>query len=175
MSNVVKEFVNKYHPFAKQTELKSGINARFILAQAALESAWGRTAPGNMFFGVKDSDGLNGNEQLLTTTEYLTNPDKKFPVVLSVQAVIIKGKRMFKYKVKDWFRKYPSPEASFTDHANFFYKWPRYKFALIFRKDPYRFAEEISKAGYATDPNYGQVLKKVISMIDAKIEINEAV
>ena len=48
-----KEFVKKYHPFALETERKTGIDARFTLAQAALETGWGKSAPGNMFFGVK--------------------------------------------------------------------------------------------------------------------------
>ena len=57
------EYVIKYYKFAKAVENKTGLSAIAILTQAALESAWGNCAPGNMFFGVKDSDGLNGNEQ----------------------------------------------------------------------------------------------------------------
>lgn len=157
-----KEFVLKYYPFAKQTQDKTGISALFILAQAALESAWGNAAPGNMFFGVKDNDGINGNEQLLTTTEFLDNPDKKFPAVLSVVQV---GKKLWKYRVKDWFRKYNSPEESFTDHANFFFKYKRYAEALEVRDDPYKMAAAVAKAGYATDPDYTNKLHKVIGMM----------
>ena len=47
------DFVKTYYPFALQTEKKTGISGRFILAQAALESGWGKSIPGNMFFGVK--------------------------------------------------------------------------------------------------------------------------
>ncbi|MGL4596344.1 MAG: glucosaminidase domain-containing protein, partial [Bacteroidia bacterium] len=72
------DFVKAFFPFAKKTEEKTGISAIAILAQAALESGWGEKAPGNMFFGVKDTDGLNGNEQLLTTTEYSRRSDLKF-------------------------------------------------------------------------------------------------
>jgi flagellum-specific peptidoglycan hydrolase FlgJ len=167
--STVKAFVSNYLPFAKQTEEKTGISAIAILAQAAHESAWGKAAPGNMFFGVKDTDGLNGNEQLLTTTEYLTHPDGKFPEVLSVVPVILKGKKWYKYKVKDWFRKFKTPEESFTHHAQFFFKNKRYATALIHRKDPNRFIEEIARAGYATDPNYATLLKKVAKMIEAAI------
>lgn len=166
MSNV-QNFVLKYYPFAKQTEAKSGINALAIMAQAAHESGWGKVAPGNMFFGVKDTDGLNGNEQLLTTTEYLSNPNKKFPVVLSIQSVIINGKRMFKYKIKDWFRKYKTPEESFTDHAGFFIKNKRYAEAIRYKNDAYRFLSEVAKAGYATDPDYEKKLHSIAKMIEA--------
>jgi flagellum-specific peptidoglycan hydrolase FlgJ len=157
-----KEFVLKFYPYAKQTQDKTGISALFILAQAALESAWGNAAPGNMFFGVKDNDGLNGNEQLLLTTEYLDNPDKKFPAVVSVVQV---GKKLWKYKVKDWFRKYSTPEECFTDHANFFFKYSRYRKALEVRSDPYKMATEVANAQYATDPDYANKLHKVITMM----------
>ena len=63
-----KDFVAKYKPFALETQTKTGICFKATLAQAAVESGWGEAAPGNMFFGVKDTDGINGNEQLLVTT-----------------------------------------------------------------------------------------------------------
>lgn len=164
-----KDFVKKYHGFALQTQDKTGISATFILAQAALESGWGKHAPGNMFFGVKDTDGVNGNEQLLTTTEYLKTDKAKFPVVLSIEKVVRNGVQWFKYRVKDYFRRYSTPEASFTDHATFFIRNKRYSKALQFRDNPYRFAQEVAKAGYATDPNYSNKLSQVIAMIEANL------
>lgn len=165
-----QDFVKTYYPFAKQTELKRGISAVVILAQAALESAWGKVAPGNMFFGVKDFDGLNGNEQLLTTTEYSKRSDLKFPVVLSITPVERNGQKYFKYRVKDYFRKYNSPEECFNDHADLFYRVKRYAKALEVKDDPYAFIDEIAKAGYATAPNYADSLKKVARMIEKYIE-----
>jgi len=164
-----KDFVKKYHGFALQTQDKTGISATFILAQAALESGWGKHAPGNMFFGVKDTDGVNGNEQLLTTTEYLKTDKAKFPVILSIEKVVRNGVQWFKYRVRDYFRKYQTPEASFTDHAMFFIRNKRYSKALQFRDNPYRFAQEVAKAGYATDPNYSNKLSQVIAMIEANL------
>lgn len=70
------------------------------------------------------------------------------------------------YRVKDWFRKYETPEESFTDHANFFFKNKRYAKALEVKHDPYKFAEEVAKAGYATAPNYANTLKSVIEKIE---------
>ena len=159
-----KEFTLKYYPFAKASENKTGVPALVIMAQAALESGWGSVAPGNMFFGVKDSDGLNGNEQILLTTEFIDNPYKKFPAIVSVIQV---GKKLWKYKVKDWFRKYNTPEESFTDHANLFVTRSRYASAMAAKNDPYKFAAEIHKAGYATDPDYTTKLHKLIDIIKA--------
>lgn len=157
-----KDFILKYYPQAKISQDKTGVPALVILAQAALESGWGSVAPGNMFFGVKDNDGLNGNEQLLLTTEYLDNPNKKFPVTISVVQV---GKKLWKYRVKDWFRKYATPEESFTAHALLLSTKKRYEKAMEHTNDPYKFAEEIHKAGYATDPDYTTKLHKLITMI----------
>lgn len=167
--SVVKDFVDKYYYFAMQTQGKSGVSALAILTQAAHESAWGRIAPGNMFFGVKDTDGINGNEQLLTTTEYMDRPDAKFPQIISVTGLIMNGKRLWKYKIKDWFRKYKTPEESFTDHAQFFFKYKRYAKALEVKTDPYAFFREIALAGYATDPEYAGKLTRIAKSIEPHI------
>lgn len=158
-----KAFKSKYMPFALQTQQKSGIDAYAILAQSAVETGWGEKAPGNMMFGIKDTDGINGNEQLITTTEYLKNPNGKFPKVISV--IWQPAKRLYKYIVQDWFRKYPSPEVSFTDHANFFLKNPRYADALRVKHDAKFFIKAIAKAGYATDPNYADLLCRIVDML----------
>lgn len=154
-------FVNTYMPYALQTQLKTGISAIAILAQAALESGWGKAAPGNAFFGVKDTDGVNGNEQLIQTTEYSRRADLKFPQIISVTPIVRNGVKMFKYIVKDYFRKYATPEECFTDHARFFLTNKRYAAALAVKHDPMLFIDAIAKAGYATAPDYANVLKAV--------------
>lgn len=164
-----KEFVNTYLSFAKQTEQKTGINARFILAQAALETGWGGSVVGNMFFGIKANPLTTpeSERQLITTREVLSNPNAKFPQIISIKPL---GGGKYEYRVKDWFRKYETPEGSFSDHANFFFDNKRYSKALEVRNDPYLFADEIAKAGYATDPNYATTLKSIIKMIDKYID-----
>lgn len=160
-----KAFVAAFLPFALQTQKKTGISAIAILAQAALESGWGKFAPGNMFFGIKDTDGVNGNEQLITTTEYSRSATLKFPVILSITPVMRGGIKYFKYKVKDYFRKYDTPEGSFTDHVQFFFKNKRYAKALLVKHDPMLFIDAVAAAGYATDPDYAKTLKSVARTI----------
>jgi flagellum-specific peptidoglycan hydrolase FlgJ len=160
-----KKFVDSYLSYAKQTEAKTGISAIAILAQAAVESAWGDVAPGNMFFGVKDTDGINGNEQLITTTEYSRSANLRFPVIISIEPVMRNGIKYFKYKVKDYFRKFDTPEQSFTLHAQFFLRNKRYAKALLVGKDPMAFIDAIALAGYATDPDYAKTLKSVARKI----------
>ena len=156
-----KEFIKQYKPFALETERKTGISHLFILAQAALESGWGKSVPGNMFFGVKaGKDTPASKKQLVRTTEVTKG---LFPEIISITK---RADGKYLYVVRDWFRKYDTPEESFTDHAQFFIKNERYAEALKVKSDPYKFAEEVAKAGYATAPNYADTLKKVIEMIE---------
>lgn len=169
MKQTPEQFVITYLPYAKQTEDKTGIDARFILAQAALETGWGHSAPGNMFFGVKANVKTvsESKRQLITTKEVLSRPDVKFPQVISITSMS-NGKYL--YVVKDWFRKYETPEESFTDHARFFFDNKRYAKALEVKGDPYKFAEEVAKAGYATAPDYAKILKSVIHTIEKHLK-----
>jgi len=163
------EYVKYFYPFAKACEDLTGISAVAQLAQGAVESAWGSVCPGNMIFGVKDTDGINGNEQLLTTTEYSRSANAKFEHIISVTPVIRNGQKWFKYKIKDYFRKYPTPKECFVDHANFFIKNPRYSKAILVKHDPIKFVEQIALAGYATDPNYSTTLKSIVKDIQKLI------
>ena len=167
-----KEFIQTYKPFALESEKKTGISHLFTLAQAALESAWGERGVGNNFFGIKVpkkfvSSTPNQKKQLLLTTEVLSSPtppkEGLFVEVISVKKRV-DGK--YTYIVKDWFRKYDTPEECFTDHAQFFFINKRYAKALEVKADPYKFAEEVAKAGYATAPNYATILKDVIKTIE---------
>lgn len=160
-----EEYVKIYLPEAKKVEAKTGFHHLIPLTQGALESSWGTKAVGNNFFGIKDTDGINGNEQLFTTTEYANTDKAKFPVILK----IVKIGTKFKYTIKDWFRKYPSAQLAFEDHVNFFLRNPRYKNALTVKDNPSRFFEEIAKAGYATDPKYADSLKAIMKSVIKRI------
>jgi len=160
-----EQFVKYYHPFAKKVQDKTGISAIALLAQSAHETGWGAKVVGNMMFGVKDTDGLNGNEQLIATTEYHLTNKVKYPVILSITRV---GNR-FKYLIKDWFRKYDSSEQSFMDHALFIKSNPRYKTAWNVRHNPELFLSFVASAGYATDPNYSQLMQQMIVSVKKRL------
>lgn len=160
-----KEFIKQYKPFALETERKTGISHLFTLAQAALESGWGERTFGNMLFGIKARPETPADKkQLLRTTEVLSSANALFPKIFSIKK---RADGKYTYSVLDWFRKYETQEECFTDHAQFFFKNKRYAKALLVRSDPYKFAEEVAKAGYATAPNYADSLKKLIKTIES--------
>ena len=160
-----KEFIKQYKPFALETERKTGISHLFTLAQAALESGWGERTFGNMLFGIKARPETPADKkQLLRTTEVLSSANAVFPKIFSIKK---RADGKYTYSVLDWFRKYETQEECFTDHAQFFFKNKRYAKALLVRSDPYKFAEEIANAGYATAPNYADSLKKLIKTIES--------
>lgn len=160
-----EEFVKTYYPFAKESEQTTGISAIAQLAQGAGESGWGQKVKGNSIFGIKDTDGLNGNEILIRTTEYSTKNNLKFPVIHSIKSVTMNGVKMFKYDVEDYFRKFDTPKDSFVDHCQFFLKNPRYAKALTVKHDPIAFLVEVGKAGYATAPNYGEFMTSMVKSV----------
>lgn len=166
-NNVVKAFITQYYPYALMSENESGISAKAVLAQSALETGWGRVIKGNMMFGVKAKASTPlDKKQLLTTTEYLKSANVKFPEVISVTK---QANGLYKYVVKDWFMKYNTPKESFDDHAEFLKRNPRYSTALLYKADANKFVEEIAKAGYATDPNYAATLKSIIKTIEKHV------
>lgn len=146
-----QEFYKTYAPYALKVQEKTGLNYLAILTQAALESGWGGQiiGTGNLF-GVKDTDGVNGNEVLVTTQEVLNTPNYKFPVIVS----IVKYGTKWVYTIRDYFRKYDTIEEGFIDHANFFVKNSNYKKAWEYRAEPETFLRLVADAGYATDPLY---------------------
>ncbi|WP_051336121.1 glycoside hydrolase family 73 protein [Aquimarina latercula] len=170
MSSAKETFVLRYYPYAKKASEKTGIPVIFALAQSALESGWGKSAKGNMMFGIKKGSGRNyggwqGHSQLITTTEYSSVPTRHFPFIYPGYP-IQQSNGKWKYRIKDVFRAYPNPFFSFIDWAGLLFKNRRYSLAMQYRKDPYRFADEVAKAGYATDPNYASKVKRIMKEIE---------
>ena len=145
MSETVRKYVQAYGSYAIQSEIETGIPAIFSLAQSALESGWGKSVKGNNMFGIKDTDGINGNEISFITTEY--------------------SKKTGWHKIKAWFRKYRSPKESFNDHGRFLRRNKRYYQAMEYTDDPIKFAKALAAAGYATDPNYAGKIIDIMAMI----------
>ncbi len=165
-----ESFVQKYYKHAKKAEHKTGVPVLFALAQSALESGWGKRSPNNMLFGMKqgsgrDYGGWKGDKQLISTTEYSKKSSLKFPYIFPGYPQK-SSSGTWKYKVKAYFRAYPTPFHSFMDWAGLLSKASRYQNAMQNKQDPYRFAEEVAKAGYATAPSYADKVKGVMNDIE---------
>lgn len=164
------DYIRKFYPEAQKVERETGISAVAMLAQSAGESGW-KPGPGNMMFGIKDTDGLNGNEQLIRTKEYLPHKNYKFPVIHSIVPVK-KGKvTMYKYDVETWFRKYDTPADSFRDYAKFIQENPRYKKAWNLREIPEAYLTEVAKAGYATGLHYQKFMMQMLRSVVKRIKL----
>lgn len=131
------EFVAEMTPYAQRASALTGVDPIVILTQAAHESNWGKSAPGNNYFGIK------GSGQTLATHES------------------VGGKSV---STKASFRKYADPEASFLDWANLISTNPRYA-AVLEAETPDEAFVALKQAGYATDPKYAQKLSAVADKV----------
>lgn len=166
------EFFLKYYPFAKESEAATGVPALVTLVQAGVESGWGKHAPGNNFFGIKAGSHWTGKTQKLKTWECGSTGnsvlDKIKDTIIQIfapgsaqGAAGCNAKGFYSYRVWGVFRAYDTPRDSFIDHGKFLQENKRYKTAFD-TSTPQAFAVEIARAGYATDPTYGEILAGMI-------------
>lgn len=141
-------FVQRHQNAAARVAAESGIPADFMLAQAAHETGWGRReirgrdgANSYNLFGIKAGAGWTGPTVTVTTTEYIDGRPRK---------------------VEGRFRAYASYEESFRDYARLIGSSPRYAGVMRATDDAGAFAVGLQRAGYATDPEYANKLKRVI-------------
>ncbi|NLR60379.1 glycoside hydrolase family protein [Chitinophaga polysaccharea] len=164
--SVQSDFIQQYGQNATDSMRQTRVPASVTLAQAALESGWGKHAPGFNFFGIKAGAHWTGATQLLTTTEVHSDNDRSrhpYPEVISIeQFTDNNGNVKYRWRVKDTFRSYANAAESFVDHGNFLVNNSRYRPAFSHTDDGRQFAREIARAGYATDPNYGDTLVQLI-------------
>ncbi|MFZ6813195.1 flagellar assembly peptidoglycan hydrolase FlgJ [Undibacterium sp. Rencai35W] len=145
----VKEFQQKLAAHAEQASAETGIPAKFMLGQAALESGWGKKeiksvdgTPSHNIFGMKATSQWKGKTVDAVTTEYVNG---------------------VAYRKLEKFKAYDSYGEAFKDYAKLLTKNPRYENVIANAKDATSFAYGLQKAGYATDPQYANKLSKIIN------------
>jgi len=133
-----------HHAQAAAREL--GVDARALVAQAALETGWGRKQiqrgdgdSAHNLFGIK-ATGWKGDKVSSGTHEY------------------VDGVRV---NETAQFRAYSSPAESFADYVRMLKNNPRYRQALQSGGDVKRFAQALQNAGYATDPSYAAKISAI--------------
>lgn len=144
----VKNFESKLGIHAEQASAETGIPAKFLLGQAALESGWGKHeirsldgATSHNVFGIKATKNWTGKTVDALTTEYVNG---------------VAQQRVEKFKA------YDSYADAFKDYAQLISKNPRYQQVIANSSDAASFAKGLQKAGYATDPNYANKLTSII-------------
>lgn len=131
-----------------------------------------------MLFGMKTGGGKNfggwqGDRQLITTTEFGLSSNLKFPYIFPGYPK--KDGVRWKYVVKDYFRAYPSGLNAYLDWGGMLSSSSRYSNARLSKDNAVRFAEEVAKAGYSTDPNYIQKIKAIMADLAPIVENRESI
>jgi len=135
---------------AERTGQTLGVAPHALLAQAALETGWGKHVIRNPdgssshnYFGIKADARWAGGVVSVPTTEYVAG-----------RAVTVTAK----------FRAYDTVAAAFDDYAKFISGNPRYRDVVAAGANDAEFAHGLAAAGYATDPHYAA---KILAIIDA--------
>ena len=130
-------YIEKYRDLAVREMKRTGVPASITLAQGMIESDYGRSRlarEGNNHFGIKCHNGWTG-----PTMRH--HDDRR----------------------NECFRVYRSPEESFIDHSDFLKTGSRYSFLFDLPATDYKaWAKGLKKAGYATDPDYANMLIRKI-------------
>ncbi|MNM07112.1 Peptidoglycan hydrolase FlgJ [compost metagenome] len=141
------EFVATMLPMAEEAAKRIGIDPRYLVAQAALETGWGKSVMRNTdgssshnLFGIKATGNWDGGEARAITSEYR---DGQF------------------VKETAAFRSYDSYQDSFHDLVSLLQNNSRYQDAVKAADKPEQFVQELQKAGYATDPNYASKISQI--------------
>ncbi len=144
-----REFVHEIWPLAQEAGDKLGVDPRAIVAQAALETGWGeklirdtRGISGNNLFGIKTGSDWGGEHISVQTLEHT-------PAGFAPRQA--------------QFRAYPTLEAGFAGYVDFLQSSPRYRSAIEQGNDADAFAAELQSAGYATDPDYENKIRSILS------------
>jgi flagellar protein FlgJ len=143
------EFVQKVLPTIQRAAQALGVNPLGMLAQAALETGWGQRMPRTEngtpslnLFGVKAGEGWGGARAIADTVE--------------ISAGVASQRRTA-------FRAYGSIEESVQDFAKLLASSPRYRDAVAAGGSAQSYVDSIARAGYATDPEYGNKLNQLLN------------
>jgi peptidoglycan hydrolase FlgJ len=148
-------FVQDLWPQAQEAGQLLGVDPRHLIAQAALETNWGRSMPqdsngrcSNNLFGIKASAGWSGATVSSDTQEFQGG------VATTTSAQ---------------FKAYATPAQSFQDYVALLRNNPRYSTALNTGSDIQAFATGLQRGGYATDPDYANKIASVASAVAHKV------
>ncbi|MCF2948150.1 flagellar assembly peptidoglycan hydrolase FlgJ [Paraglaciecola aquimarina] len=146
-----QSFIEQLYPAAQQAAQELGIDPKALLAQAALETGWGKHM-------IHTSDGQNSHNLFGIKADRRWQGDRAMVDTLEVEKGVAKSH-------KAPFRVYENFTDSMQDYVKFVQQNPRYEKAMSQSKESQGYFSELQKAGYATDPKYAE---KVIAVLEGK-------
>ncbi|MFI4918046.1 MAG: flagellar assembly peptidoglycan hydrolase FlgJ [Legionellales bacterium] len=147
--NSTNDFVKTLWSSAKTAASILGTDPKLLLAQAALETNWGKSI---LSMGTGQS----------THNLFNIKADSSWNSA-SVQVDALEQADGIMVKNKSKFRSYDSFNDSFTDYVHFLKNNSRYDEALKHASDPHQFAQQLQKASYATDEKYSEKIMQIYS------------
>lgn len=144
-----EQFVAHLWPHAKQAGEKLGVDPRAIMAQAALETGWGKAV-------ISRPDGSSSYNLFNIKADHRWDGECVGKLTLEYRDGVAA-------KEQASFRAYGSWAESFDDYAAFLSENGRYRDALQAGSDGNAFAERLQDAGYATDPAYASKIKRILN------------
>ncbi len=154
-----QKFIDGLLPQAKQAAQQLGVDPSNLIAQAALETNWGRNLPhdgsgqsSNNLFGIKATGSWDGPSVQARTSEVGTDG-----TTTTLAAP---------------FRSYADATQSFQDYVSLLRSNPRYAAALNTGSDARAFATGLQRGGYATDPDYVRKVSAVANNISGYLALN---
>lgn len=142
-------FLERLAPYARSAAEEADISALPVLAQAALETGWGR-------YVIPRTDGESSNNVFNIKADRSWQGDRAATRTVEFDGTVARSEQA-------QFRAYQSVAESFQDYVSFLQNNPRYEEALEAGKDAARFVEGLQDAGYATDPEYANKLKRIMN------------
>ena len=147
------EFVATMLPMAKAAAARIGVDPKYLVAQAALETGWGKSvmraedgSSSHNLFGIKAGQSWQGGQARAITSEF-------------------RDGAMVKETAQ--FRSYASYQDSFHDLVTLLQSNDRYKEVVKSADNPEQFVRELQKAGYATDPAYASKISQIAKTMNS--------
>ncbi len=144
-----QDFVETIWPIAQRVGEEMGVAPKAILAQAALETGWGKHiihqgdgSNSHNLFGIKADRRWSGKVASVNTLEYRNG---------------------LAQKERAPFRVYNSYEDSLKDYGVFVADSSRYQDAVKQGDSIKAYSEGLQKGGYATDPHYAKKIQRIAS------------